>query len=260
MKPALIAVSFGTSYPETRVKTIEAVEQRLAEAFPEYDVFRAFTSNKVIKKIKEQENTTILTVDQQMQQLLADGYEEIFVQPLHIIPGSEYSKALHQAMKYKDQLKRIKVGKPLLSSIEDYQKVVAWLETLAEDLNEEEALVLMGHGSQHSAFTVYACLDHMLMERPIFVCAVESYPEISLLIERLQKSSYKKIKLYPLMLVAGDHATNDMASDEDDSWKSQLEQAGFVVEAYLKGMGEAPEIQQQFVEHAVAMIEGTTNG
>lgn len=259
MKSALIAVSFGTSYPETRKKTIEAVEEKLAQEYPEFDVFRAFTSNKVIKKIKEQEQMTILTVDQQMQKLIAEGYKEIYVQPLHIIPGSEYSKALHQAMRYKDQLELIKVGKPLLSSMEDYQKIVAWLEKLSQDLKTDEALVLMGHGSQHSAFTVYACLDHMLLEKPIFICAVESYPEITLLIERLKKSSYKKIKLYPLMLVAGDHATNDMASDEEDSWKSQLEQAGFAVEAYLKGMGEAAEIQQQFVEHAVAMMEGTIN-
>lgn len=259
MKPALIAVSFGTSYPETRKKTIEAVEEKLAKEYPEFDVFRAFTSNKVIKKIKEQEQMTILTVDQQMQKLIAEGYKEIYVQPLHIIPGSEYSKALHQAMRYKDQLKLIKVGKPLLSSMEDYQKIVAWLEKLSQDLKTDEALVLMGHGSQHSAFTVYACLDHMLMEKPIFICAVESYPKITLLIERLKKSSYKKIKLYPLMLVAGDHATNDMASDEEDSWKSQLEQAGFAVEAYLKGMGEAEEIQQQFVEHTAAMMEGTIN-
>lgn len=259
MKLALIAVSFGTSYPETRKKSIEAVEEKLAKEYPEFDVFRAFTSNKVIKKIKEQEQMTILTVDQQMQKLIAEGYKEIYVQPLHIIPGSEYSKALHQAMRYKDQLELIKVGKPLLSSMEDYQKIVAWLEKLSQDLKTDEALVLMGHGSQHSAFTVYACLDHMLLEKPIFICAVESYPEITLLIERLKKSSYKKIKLYPLMLVAGDHATNDMASDEEDSWKSQLEQAGFAVEAYLKGMGEAAEIQQQFFEHAAAMMEGTIN-
>jgi sirohydrochlorin cobaltochelatase len=250
MKPALIVVSFGTSYPETRKKTIGAVEEKLAEKYPDLDVFRAFTSNKVIKKIKEQENVTVLTVDQQMKKLITEGYKEIYVQPLHIIPGIEYSKAL---------LELVKVGKPLLSSIEDYQKVVAWLETMAAYLDENEAVVLMGHGSQHSAFTVYACLDHMLLEKPIFICAVESYPEISLLIERLKNSRYKKIKLYPLMLVAGDHATNDMASDEEDSWKSQLEQAGFTVEAHLRGMGEFQEIQQQFCEHAAAMMEGSTN-
>ncbi len=260
MKPALVAVSFGTSYPETRKKTIEAVEKKLSQTYPSCDVFRAFTSNKVIKKIKEQEKTTILTVDQQMQQLIDKGYEEVYVQPLHIIPGSEYSKALHQAMRYKNDFKNLEVGRPLLSGIEDYQKVIAWLDLLAKNLDEDEALVLMGHGSQHSAFTVYACLDHMLMEKPIFVCAVESYPEISSLIKRLKKSSYKKIKLYPLMLVAGDHATNDMASDDENSWKSQLERAGFHVETFLKGMGEATEIQELFIEHAAMIMKGKSNG
>lgn len=257
MKKALMAVSFGTSYPKTRSKTIEAVENKLAETFPDYDVYRAFTSNKVIKKIKEQENQTILTVDQQMKHLIEAGYEEIFVQPLHIIPGSEYSKALHHAMRYKQQVKKIKVGKPLLSGIEDYQKVVAWLESLTTDLAEDEAIVLMGHGSQHSAFTVYACLDHMVLEKPIFICAVESYPGIERVVDRLKTGNYRKVKLYPLMLVAGDHATNDMASDEESSWKSQLERAGFEVAAFLQGIGEVPQIQNQFADHAKALIGGT---
>ncbi|GCF95208.1 sirohydrochlorin cobaltochelatase [Enterococcus florum] len=255
MKKALLAVSFGTSYPETRKKTIEAVESRLSEAFPECDVYRAFTSNKVIRKIKEQEGLTILTVDQQMQKMVEAGYEEVYVQPLHVISGSEYSKALHQAMKYKDRLKKVKVGKPLLSSFEDYQKIVAWLDSLAAHLQADEAIVLMGHGSQHAAFPVYACLDHMVYQKPIFICAVESYPEIDLVIDRLKEENYRKIKLYPLMLVAGDHATNDMASDEEDSWKSRLENAGFRVEAFLQGMGEVPQIQERFIDHAATMLE-----
>lgn len=256
MKKALLAVSFGTSYPETRKKTIEAVEERLAENFPDYDVLRAFTSNKVIKKIKEQEGLEILTVDQQMRHLAESGYQEVVLQPLHIINGSEYSKALHQAMKYNDQFESVKVGTPLLTSMADYRGVIAWLESLTTDLAEDEAIVLMGHGSQHAAFTVYACLDHMVLNRPIFVCAVESYPEIETVVERLKEENYRKIKLYPLMLVAGDHATNDMASDEEDSWKSQLQQAGFEVEPVLQGMGEFPAIQDQFVAHAAAVMEG----
>ncbi len=248
MKKALIAVSFGTSYPETRKKTIEAVEHKLAEAFPEHEVVRAFTSNKVINKIKEQEGTEVLTVDQQMNKLVVEGYEEIYVQPLHIIPGSEYSKAVHQALRYKNQL-TVKVGKPLLSSQEDYEKIVAWLNDLTADFASDEALILMGHGSQHSAFTAYACLDHMLLEKPIFVCAVESYPEIHSVVQRLKNEGYQKLRLYPFMLVAGDHANNDMASDEEDSWKSQLQQAGFEVEAVLKGLGEFPIVQEQFVHH-----------
>lgn len=256
MRKALIAVSFGTSYPETRKKTIEAVEQKLAESFPDHDVVRAFTSNKVIKKIQEQEGLEILTVDQQMRRLAEAGYQEVILQPLHIINGSEYSKALHQAMKYSDRFNSVKVGAPLLTSIEDYRGVIAWLEGLATGLAEDEAIVLMGHGSQHAAFTVYACLDHMVMKEPIFVCAVESYPEIDTVVDRLKEAGYRRIKLYPLMLVAGDHATNDMASDEEDSWKSQLQQAGFEVEPVLQGMGEFPQIQEQFVAHAAAVMEG----
>lgn len=255
MKKALIAVSFGTSYPETRKKTIEAVEHKLAEAFPEHDVVRAFTSNKVIKKIKEQEAIDILTVDQQMKKLVTEGYEEVYIQPLHIIPGSEYSKAVHQALHYKKQLKTVKVGKPLLSSQQDYETIVSWLKGLTADFSSDEALILMGHGSQHSAFTAYACLDHMLLEQPIFVCAVESYPEIQSVVQRLKNEGYQKLKLYPFMLVAGDHATNDMASDEEDSWKSQLQQAGFEVEAVLKGLGEFSVVQEQFVQHMKTVMD-----
>ena len=255
MKKAIIAVSFGTSYPETRKKTIEAVEEKLAATFPDYDLFRAFTSNKVIKKIKEQEGLTILTVDQQMQKLVDAGYEEVYVQPLHIISGSEYSKALHQAKRYKDKLKTIEVGKPLLSSQADFEKMIDWLKSLTPDFAEDEALVLMGHGSQHSAFTAYACLDHMLMQEPVFVCAVESYPEIQSVVQRLKDDGFKKISLYPFMLVAGDHATNDMASDDEDSWKSQLQQAGFEVEPVLKGLGEFPVVQEMFIDHMKTAME-----
>lgn len=255
MKKALIAVSFGTSYPETRKKTIEAVEQKLTETITNYDVYRAFTSTKVIKKIKEQEGIEIPTVLELMEKLRDNGYQEVVVQPLHIIPGSEYIKALHQASCYEKDFERIRVGSPLLSSFEDYQKVIAWMKKLASDLTPEEAIVFMGHGSQHPAFTAYACLDHLLLNKPIFVCAVESYPEIASVIERLKTEKNQKIQLHPLMLVAGDHATNDMASDDEDSWKSQLQRAGFQVESYLKGMGEYPEIQEQFIEHAQVAIQ-----
>ncbi|MDH6363378.1 sirohydrochlorin cobaltochelatase [Enterococcus sp. PF1-24] len=254
MKKALIAVSFGTSYPETRAKNIEVIENRLAETFPEYDVFRAFTSTMVIKKIKKEEGNIIPTVAELLPQLAAKGYQEVYVQPLHIIPGIEYSKAMHQAYAFHGQFKKIKVGKPLLTSFEDYQVVINWLADLAQDLPAEEALVLMGHGSQHSAFTTYACLDHMLLNKPIYVCAVESYPEITSVIQRLQAANYQKIHLYPLMLVAGDHATNDMASTEPDSWKSQLEAVDFEVSAHLKGMGEATAIQDLFIDHAQEML------
>ncbi|MEG0254148.1 MAG: sirohydrochlorin cobaltochelatase [Vagococcus sp.] len=256
MKKALIVVSFGTSYPETRKKTIEAVENRMIERFPECDVFRAFTSNVVIKKIKEQEGVKIPTVNQLMLELKEKGYKEVFVQPLHVINGSEYSKALHQAKHFKNDFDVIEVGRPLMTEFEDYEEIVEWLRDLAQPLAEKEAVVLMGHGTQHSAFTAYACLDHMLSKDPVFICAVESYPGVETVVERLKEANIEKVYLHPFMLVAGDHATNDMASDEEDSWKSQLTNAGFEVEPILKGMGEYPKIQNMFLEHAKKVVEG----
>lgn len=256
MKKALIVVSFGTSYPETRQKTIEAVEKRMAERFPECDVFRAFTSNMVIKKIKEQEGVKIPTVNQLMIELKEKGYKEVFVQPLHVINGSEYSKALHQAKHFKEDFDVIEVGRPLMTEFEDYEEIVEWLRDLAQPLGSKEAVVLMGHGTQHSAFTAYACLDHMLEKDPVFICAVESYPGIETVVEKLKQANIEKVYLHPFMLVAGDHATNDMASDEEDSWKSQLVKEGFEVEPILKGMGEYPKIQNMFLDHAKIVVEG----
>lgn len=254
MKKAIITVSFGTSYPETREKTIGAVETVIAKRFSEATVFRAFTSNKVIKKIKEKEQVTIPTVDQLMVKLKEQGFQEVYLQPLHIIAGSEYHKAVRQALKHQHLFEKVKVGVPLLDSMDDYLETAAWLKSLTAEFRKEEALVLMGHGSQHTAFASYACLDHLLLNDPIYICAVESYPSLELLITRLQNHSYKTIHLYPLMLVAGDHATNDMASDEPNSWKSQLQDAGFQVKPVLKGMGEFNEIQERFAAHAAVMM------
>ncbi len=255
MKKALIIVSFGTSYKETRERTIEAVEKRMAETFQECDVYRAFTSNMVIKKIKEKEGIKIPTVNQLMLELKEKGYKEVYVQPLHVINGNEYSKAAHQAHHFKNDFDVIKVGKPLMTEFEDYEEIVEWLKDLAQPLGENEGVVLMGHGTQHAAFTAYACLDHMLNKEPIFVCAVESYPSVETVVEKLKEQKIEKVYLHPFMLVAGDHATNDMASDEEDSWKSQLTKAGFVVEPILKGMGEYPKIQNLFLSHAEKVVE-----
>lgn len=261
MKKAIITASFGTSYPETRKKTIEAVENKIRDFFPEFDVFRAFTSRKVIKKIKEQEGIDIPDVLQLMERLKEAGYEEVYVQPLHIIPGIEYIKALHQAVFYMKDFKKVRVGKPLLNSFEDYQSVLQWIDDLAKDLNPQEAILFMGHGSRHSAFSAYACLDHMLMEKPVFICGAESYPDLDTAIKRMKKENIRKVQLHPFMLVAGDHATNDMASDDEDSWKSRLKAQGFFAEAHLKGMGEYPEIQDLFVAHTRALLEaGESDG
>lgn len=255
MKKAILVVSFGTSYPETREKTIEACEKRVAQEFPEYTVFRAFTSNKIIKKLKTRDNMHINTPSQALNQLKELGYKEVIIQSLHIINGGEFEKITAQVEKFKADFDSIIISQPLLDSKEDYEKAIEAIRHQIPPLKEHEALILMGHGSKHHAFSAYACLDHMLLNEPIYLCAVESYPGLDQVIERLKQAKIKKAHLMPFMLVAGDHATNDMASDDEDSWKSILEQAGIETECHLQGLGENPLIQAQFIEHIKVAIE-----
>ena len=255
MKKAIVVVSFGTTYPETRKKTIEACETRITEAYPDYDVYRAFTSNMVIGRIKKQEGISINTTAQSLKMLKEQEYEEVIVQPLHVIPGSEYHKILKQSEPFRSEFSKFKISRPLLTFQRDYEKVIESLDGLIEPLTDKEAIVLMAHGSEHASFATYACLDHMLSEKPIEVCCVESYPHLDDTIESLKAAGKTDLHLYPFMLVAGDHATNDMASNDEDSWKSQLIRAGFNVETHLVGLGENARIQDLYLSHLSELME-----
>ena len=256
-KKAILAVSFGTTYPETREKTIGATEQALGKAFPDYDVFRAFTSKIVRRRIQEKENLTIDDPATALQKLAAQGYEEVVVQSLHIIPGIEYGIVKQVVADYQDQFKLLQCTQPLLDTFEDFQKMAAFLKKQSDYLPSGKAILWMGHGTAHSAFTTYACLDHMLMGTKSYVGAVESYPDVSDEIKRLEHAKISKVFMQPLMMVAGNHAHNDMASDEPDSWKSILKDHGIVAHPVLKGLGEYPEIQQMFVEKLQTTLKGS---
>ncbi|MCY7477424.1 sirohydrochlorin cobaltochelatase [Paenibacillus larvae] len=255
MKKAIVVISFGTSYPETRAKTIDACENRIREMFPDYDVFRAFTSNKIIKKLAVRDGIQIDTPEQVLKKLKDAGYTEVIIQSLHLINGEEFEKIVSQALPYRDQFARLLISKPLLDSYEDYGKAIQAIKAQSPDLAEDEALVLMGHGSGHHAFSAYACLDHMLANEPIYLGTVEGYPPLERVIEQLQAANVRKVHLMPFMLVAGDHAIHDMASDEENSWKSQFIQQGFETASYLQGLGENPLIQEQFICHIKTAIE-----
>lgn len=247
---AILVVSFGTTYVETRKKNIEHIEKAIGKAFPEYDVFRAFTSEIVMRRIRKNEGIEIFNVKDQLSNLLEKGYREILIQTLHIIPGLEYEKILKAVDMYKDKFEVIKVGKPLLYTYEDYVKVCEILkEEIGSELAEDEALIFMGHGSDYPIFTAYPTLDYMLEGSPIFVGAVESYPYLEDILPKVKAAGYKKAYLHALMLVAGDHAQNDMASDEEDSWKTILEKEGFSTRVCLKGLGEYTGIVDMFIEH-----------
>ncbi|MDH0353208.1 sirohydrochlorin cobaltochelatase [Morganella sp. GD04133] len=257
MKKALLVISFGTSYAETREKNIESGEKQLAAAFPGRDFFRAFTSGMIIRRLKERDNLHISNPEEALRHLHEQGYEDVAIQSLHVINGDEYEKIVSQVEKYRPFFRYLRVGKPLLSSFEDYSLLIDALHSQMPELKEDERVVFMGHGATHHAFSAYACLDHMMTNSgfPARVGAVESYPEIDLIIKGLKAENVRKVHLMPLMLVAGDHAINDMASDEEDSWKTQLEQAGIEATAWLQGMGENNMIRQMFVEHLAQTMD-----
>lgn len=257
MKKALLVISFGTSYAETREKNIESCEKQLTAAFPDRDFFRAFTSSMIIRKLKERDNLHINTPEEALHALHEQGYDDVAIQSLHVINGDEYEKIIVQVEKYRPLLRHLRIGKPLLSSFEDYSQLIDALHFQMPELQDDERVVFMGHGATHHAFSAYACLDHMMTTRgfPGRVGAVESYPEIGLIIEGLKAEHVRKVHLMPLMLVAGDHAINDMASDEEDSWKTQLEQAGIKATTWLQGMGENNLIRQMFVEHLAQTMD-----
>lgn len=261
-KKGILVVSFGTSYPDTRKVTIEACEEKIAASFPDYEVRRAFTSKMIIKKLKERDNIEIDTPEEALSKMKEDGFTEVIVQPLHIIPGIEYEEVLTVVNEFKDSFKEITVGRPVLYGIEDYKAAVETLKLQLPELDKDQAVVLMGHGTSHPANACYSCLQSVLSDEGlnVFVGTVEGYPEIDDIIAKLKENKIKEVTLMPYMLVAGDHASNDMAGDEDDSWKSILEKEGFAVNIYLHGLGENPGYQDLYVQRVQDCIDGNPLG
>ena len=256
MKKAILAVSFGTSYPDTLRKTIAATEQALAEAFPDWEVRRAFTSGMIIRKLKERDGVEIENVHQAMHRLEEEGYTHVAVQSTHVMHGEEYEKMLSQLEPYRMRMK-ISVGMPLLHSEGDYLSVAKALLNWLPTLDADEALVLMGHGTTHFANSAYAQMEHMLQAHcdRVYLATVEGYPTLDSVERQLAKRpEIRRLMLTPFMLVAGDHARNDMSGDED-SWAEQLKQAGYTVRCILQGLGECSAIRELFVEHCRLAME-----
>lgn len=250
MEKGILVVSFGTSHLDTMKKTISVIEQEISERFQEYRVYRAFTSGMIIRKLKRTENLAVDTVQEALNRMKEDGIEDVIVQPTHIINGVEYDRMMKELMENMFLFRRIRVGKPLLSSVDDYKKSIhaVMAETQLED---DEMLVLMGHGTDHHANSAYPTLEytfHALGYNQVLVGTVESFPELKNVMAKLEISGKKKVVLMPFMLVAGDHAKNDMAGEED-SWKSELEDAGYEVRVIMKGLGEFEGIRKIFTEH-----------
>lgn len=259
MKKALLVVSFGTSYHDTLEKNIVACEQALAASCPDRVLFRAFTSGMIIRKLQQRDNVHIDTPAQALKRLVELGYQDVAVQSLHIINGDEYEKVVRDVAQYQGSFRRLVMGAPLLSGFDDYQQLQIALRQQMPVLQANEQVIFMGHGASHHAFAAYACLDHMMMAAgfPARVGAVESYPEVDQLVASVRQQGVTRVALMPLMLVAGDHAINDMASDEDDSWKTRFNAAGIPATPWLNGLGENPAVRAMFVAHLQQALNDT---
>ena len=254
----LLVTSFGTSYNDNRDLSIGSIEQKLQAAYPDYEVRRAFTSQIIIDKLKKRDGIAIDNVTEAMDRLVSDGVREVVVQPTHVMSGFEYDDVVAEVTPYADKFDSFKVGSPLLVSDADYDEVVSIITGETKDYDAEgTAVVFMGHGTEHEANATYAKLQQHLTAAGYgnyFIGTVEATPSLDDVLALVQDSGAKKVVLLPLMIVAGDHANNDMAGDEEGSWKTTFEQAGFEVECVLRGLGQYEEIQNMFVEHVGALI------
>ncbi len=243
MKKAIIEASFGTSHLDALENSVLALKKAIEKSFPDYEVFIALTSKTVLSALKKQ-GVNFDTVDEMLARLKNDGFDEIIIQPTHIIPGIEYEMLLNAAEKFKGDFVGIKVGEPLLESRTDMEKVC---RIIAEKF-PDETVVLMGHGTEHSANEAYTEFRKVCAELGfdnIYTATVEAEPTLDDVIGELKLCGKKKVTVMALMLVAGDHAKNDMAGE----WKEQLETAGFEVNCVLKGLGEYPEIREIYCKH-----------
>ena len=247
-KAALLMVHFGTSYDDTRALTIDAVNAKAKAAFPKLEVREAYTSRIIIRKLKKQgmEKKTPLEA---LLALRAEGFTHVLIQSTNIIDGVEMESLRADAESVAAFFKDVRVGTPLLYSVEDTEKVVEILAARhATDNKAKEHVVFVGHGTYVPSTATYSQVDYMLKaagHTNFHVGTIEGYPSYDTMLAQLKADKTKSVKLVPFMFVAGDHARNDIATD----WKEALEGEGFTVTAVMEGLGQVPEIQDIFIDH-----------
>lgn len=260
-KRAILVVSFGTSHADTCVKTIDVIENEIRKAYPQYPLYRAWTSKIIRQKIEKRDGVHIFSVKEAMEQMKKDGVTEVVVQPTHILNGIENDRMEKELEAAGDGLDKVMISTPLLTTQEDVKKIVALLSGEWK-LSEDEVLVFMGHGTEHHSNFVYAALNYQFIvegHKNMIMGTVEGYPEISDVVKAVRASGARKVLLTPFMIVAGDHANNDLAGDEEDSWKTIFEREGYDVHCVLKGLGEYEGIRRMFVEHLAEAMEKCSN-
>ncbi len=277
----ILVVSFGTSFNDSRVMDIKGIEDALKEAFPDWSVRRAFTAQIIVNHVQARDGEKIDNIDQALERAVANGVKELVIQPTHLMHGAEYDEIMDAVAKYEDKIDSITVSEPLLGEvgsdatvINDDKKAVAEAVVAAavEDAGFESldaakeagvAFVLMGHGTSHNAKVSYSQMQTQMDELGydnVFIGTVEGEPEETAceeVIAAVSEAGYKTVVLRPLMVVAGDHANNDMAGEDEDSWLSMFNASGNFdeVQTQISGLGRIDDIQALYVEHAKAVIE-----
>ena len=255
----LLVLSFGTSFNDSRRLNIGAIESDLEKAFPDYSVRRGFTANIVIDHIQNRDGVKIDDVDEAMNRAVDNNVKNLVIQPTHLMNGLEYQDLEEQVAQYADAFDKIAIGKPLLTSEDDFKRVEqALVDWTSEYDDGETAICFMGHGTEAESNEVYQKMQDLLTadgHDNYFVGTVESSPSLEDVLAKVKAGSYKRVVLEPLMVVAGDHANNDMAGEEEDSWKTTFEDAGYEVTCLLRGLGENEAIRQIYVEHAQAAMD-----
>ena len=277
----ILVVSFGTSFNDSRAEDIGGVEKALQAAYPDWSVRRAFTAQIIINHVQARDDEKIDNMDQALQRAVDNGVKNLVVQPTHLMHGAEYDELTEAVESYKDKFETVKIAEPLLGEVgadetainEDKAAVAeaitaeavktAGFDSLDAAKEDGTAFVFMGHGTSHTAKISYSQMQAQMEQlgyENVFIGTVEGEPEdtaCEAVIEKLKNAGYKKVILRPLMVVAGDHANNDMAGDDDDSWKSQFEASGAFdsIDTQIAGLGGIDAIQQLYVAHTQAAID-----
>ena len=276
----ILVVSFGTSFNDSRVADIKGIEDALQEAFPDWSVRRAFTAQIIINHVQARDGEYIDNMDQALDRAVANGVKNLIIQPTHLMHGAEYDELMEAVEAYQGQFETVKVAEPLLGEVgTDAAVINADKAVVAEAITTEAvkgagydsldaakedgvAFVFMGHGTSHTAKVSYSQMQTQMGELGydnVFIGTVEGEPEetaCEAVIDAVAQAGYKKVILRPLMVVAGDHANNDMAGDDEDSWKSIFTASGKFdsVDTQITGLGSIDAIQQLYVAHTKDVI------
>ena len=276
-----LVVSFGTSFNDSRVADIGGVEKALQEAYPDWSVRRAFTAQIIINHVQARDDEKIDNVEQALDRAVDNGVKNLVIQPTHLMHGAEYDELTETVEKYQDKFETVKIAEPLLGEVGSDATVVnedkaavaeaitaeavktAKYDSLDAAAEDGTAFVFMGHGTSHTAKISYSQMQTQMENlgyKNVFIGTVEGEPEdtsCEAVIEKVKEAGYKKVILRPLMVVAGDHANNDMAGDDDDSWKSQFEASGEFdsIDTQIAGLGEIADVQQLYVAHTKAAMD-----